>query len=103
MTALVDVVDWLALPNDVRETTETIGPLLIEGYAQTEIAQMIGRSSQDVTTAIAELREAMLSSAGDLEERLRDRAEELRRRGGPYARDPENDRAARNDRVPGNN
>jgi hypothetical protein len=83
MTALTGQVEWLGLPPEVQKTITTLGPLILAGYSQPEMAKSVGQSQEWIGDRIAELKEALLQASGDLEEQLRERAEELRRVRGP--------------------
>jgi hypothetical protein len=81
MTAMLDRIDWASLPPQVQKTIQTLGPLIVAGYSLGQMATSLGQPEVAVRERIAELCEAMLSHAGELEEQLRERAEELRHRG----------------------
>jgi hypothetical protein len=87
MTVLTEKVSWGSLPPEAQSTITTLGELIAEGYSLAEMARAVHKHESWVRDRIDELRDAMLSQAGELEEQLRERAEQLRHRSAPTRAD----------------
>jgi DNA-directed RNA polymerase specialized sigma24 family protein len=57
--ALVERIDWSALPPGVQRTIQLIGSHLVEGCSRAQIARELGRSPAWVQARVAELRDAI--------------------------------------------
>lgn len=55
VTELLERIDWQALSPEARETIQTIGPLLVEDYSRSEIAQRLDLSLATVTKRMQDL------------------------------------------------
>jgi hypothetical protein len=59
-TSLLELIDWTALPPEIRETIRTLGPLMQEGYSQKAIAAELGLPEPTVARMRRELRDAIV-------------------------------------------
>lgn len=79
--ALLEMIDWNALPPEAKAVVRRIGPMLCEGYSVKEIARSLGRNDDWVSARIAILRDAIKAQARSqldgMEAGLRARIEKL--------------------------
>ncbi len=65
-TALLELIDWTALPAATRQTIRTVGPLMQEGCSRQEIATRLGWPESRVAAAVAEMLEAILDQCATM-------------------------------------
>jgi hypothetical protein len=82
LSGIVEVIGWAQLSPETQETIRTLGPLLIDGKSQTEIASALRVRDEAIAKRIAaaraELIEHALAKADELSTGLRARIEQLR-------------------------
>ena len=59
--AMLDLIDWSALPPEAKAVARRLGPMLCEGYSVKEIARSLGRNDDWVSARIRILRDAIVS------------------------------------------
>jgi hypothetical protein len=82
VTALLELIDWEALPAATRQTIRTLGPLMQEGCSQSEMAKRLRLPEARVAAMRREMRDAIVDQAyamlDRLEPRMRGLVAELR-------------------------
>jgi hypothetical protein len=62
-TALLELIDWEALPAATRQTIRTLGPLMQEGCSQSEMAKRLKLPEARVAAMRREMRDAIVDQA----------------------------------------
>lgn len=81
LTAILEYVDPSMLPEEAKQILSQIGPFLADGLSAREIGQRFGRSEDWAATRILKVKRALIleaaRNAGEMEEALRVRVEQL--------------------------
>jgi hypothetical protein len=62
---ILDYIDPTALPPEIQQTIQVIGPLLVSGLTMTEIASRLGRKKDWTRDRLRDIRRALLAQAVD--------------------------------------
>lgn len=73
VTSLLELIDWTALPAEIRQTIRTLGPLMQEDCSQSEMARRLGIPDAQVAMMRRQLADAIVAQCSTLADRLEPR------------------------------